>query len=226
MPRVLGHLDRHPQRGPARSLAHPGLQHPELALLDRELGVAHVAVVPLQAIEDVQELGVDLGEGVVQRGQGLGVADPGHHVLALGVDEEVAVVAGRPGGRVPGEAHAGAGPIVAVAEHHGLDVDGGTQVVGDALALPVGDGPGTVPDCETPPRSPRAAARRGPAGRAGRCAVARSAGTSGPGTAGAPSGTSASDVVPASSLAASKRSSNSCPGMSRTMRPYMAMKRR
>ena len=39
-------------------------------------------------------------------------------------------------------------------------------------------------------------------------------------------GTLASDVVPASSLAASKSESNSSPGSSRTMRAYMAMKRR
>ena len=55
------HLDRHAQRRRAGPLAHTGLQHPELALLDGELGVEHVAVVPLEPPEDVEQLPVDRG---------------------------------------------------------------------------------------------------------------------------------------------------------------------
>src|SRR6185437_6117196 len=99
--------DGHLQGGPPGALADPGLEHPELALLDGELGVAHVAVVALQAVEDVEELAVDLGEGGFEGGEGLGVADAGDDVLALSVDQEVAVLALVPGGRVPGEADAG-----------------------------------------------------------------------------------------------------------------------
>ena len=50
------HVDRHLQGGGAGALAHPGLEHPELALLDGELGVAHVAVVALEAGEDLEQL--------------------------------------------------------------------------------------------------------------------------------------------------------------------------
>ena len=75
----------------------------------------------------------------------LGVADAGHHVLALGVDQEVAVGPVLAGGGVAGEADAGAGVVVAVAEHHRLHVDRGAEVVADALADAVGDGPGAVP---------------------------------------------------------------------------------
>ena len=146
--RVLGHVHGHLERGVAGALAHPGLEHPELVLLDGELGVAHVAVVGFQAGEDGQELGVDLGEGLLEGGEGLGVADAGHHVLALGVDQEVAVLALGAGGRVAGEAHAGAGTVVAVAEDHGLDVHGRAEIVGDAFVVAVGDGPGTVPGGE------------------------------------------------------------------------------
>ena len=87
------HVDRHPERGPAGALAHPGLEHPQLALLDGELGVAHVPVVGLEAGEDGQQLGVDRRELVLQGRERLGVPDAGHHVLALGVDQEVAVLA-------------------------------------------------------------------------------------------------------------------------------------
>ena len=91
---------------------------------------------------------MDLGELLGQGVEVLGVADAGHHVLALGVDEEVAVGLVLAGGGVAGEADAGAAVVVAVAEHHRLDVDGGAQVVGDALPHPVGDGPGAVPRLE------------------------------------------------------------------------------
>ena len=56
MCRSLGHLDGHAQRGRAGALADAGLQHPELALLDGELGVAHVAVVALEPGEDLEQL--------------------------------------------------------------------------------------------------------------------------------------------------------------------------
>ena len=104
-----------------------------------------------------EELGVDRRERVGHGGQREGGADAGHDVLALGVDEEVAVGAGRAGGRVAGEGHAGARAVVAVAEHHRLHVDRGAEVVGDALAAAVGLGPGRLPrlrkTASTAPRS-------------------------------------------------------------------------
>ena len=45
---LVDHVDRDPERRLRRALADPGLQHPELAALDGELDVAHVAVVPLE----------------------------------------------------------------------------------------------------------------------------------------------------------------------------------
>ena len=78
----------------------------------------------------------------------LGVADARHHVLALGVHQEVAVGPVLAGGGVAGEAHAGAGVVVAVAEHHGLHVHGGAEIVADLLAHPVRDGAGAVPRLE------------------------------------------------------------------------------
>ena len=142
------HLHRHAQRGAPGALADPRLEHPEAALLDGELRVAHVAVVALEPVEDGEQLVVDLGEVLAEPVEVLGVADAGHHVLSLGVDQEVAVGPVLAGGRVAGEADAGAGALVAVAEHHGLDVDRGAQVVADLLAHPVGHGAGRVPRAE------------------------------------------------------------------------------
>ncbi len=146
--RVGGHVDRHPEGGLAGALAHPGLEHPQLALFDGELGVAHVPVVLLEPGEDGQQLGVDLRELALQRRERLRVADTGHHIFALGVDQVVAVLALLAGGGVAGEAHPGSRLVIPVAEHHGLDVDRGAELVGDPLPHPVGVGPGAVPGLE------------------------------------------------------------------------------
>ena len=91
---------------------------------------------------------MDLGELLLQLRDGLGVADPGHDVLALRVDQEVPVGALGPRRRVAGEPDAGARVVVPVAEDHRLHVDRGAEVVRDALALAVGDGAGPVPAAE------------------------------------------------------------------------------
>ena len=55
----LGGMDRlflDLERGARGALAHAGLQHPELALLDGELDVAHVAVLALELVEDAPQL--------------------------------------------------------------------------------------------------------------------------------------------------------------------------
>ena len=146
--RALGHVDRHLQRGRPGALADTGLQHPELALVDRELGVAHVGVVLFESQEDLQQLGVDHREVLLHVVEVLGVADTRHHVLALGVHEEVAVRLVLTGGGVAREPHARARVVVTVPEHHGLHVDRRAEVVIDLLPDAIGDGPCAVPALE------------------------------------------------------------------------------
>ena len=145
---LLGHLDGHAQRGRAGALADARLQHPELALLDGELGVAHVAVVLLEPSEDREQFLVDRGEVLRQRVEVFRVADARHDVLALRVDQEVAVRLVLTGGGVAREADAGAAVVVAVAEHHRLHVDGGAEIVADALTHAIRDGARSVPAAE------------------------------------------------------------------------------
>ncbi len=54
------HLDGNADGGTAGALAVAGLQHVELAILDGEFEVLHVAVVLLQAGGDLAQLVVDL----------------------------------------------------------------------------------------------------------------------------------------------------------------------
>ena len=51
----LRHLDGNPERGLGGALAGARLQHPQLAALDGEFEVLHVAVVLLQPLADADE---------------------------------------------------------------------------------------------------------------------------------------------------------------------------
>ncbi len=136
------------QRRAGGALAVPGLEHIEVAPLDGELHVLHIPIVVLQPGGDVHELVIDGGVDLLQLGDVGGAADAGHHVLALGVHQEVAIQLLLAGDGVTGEGHTGAGVVTPVAEHHGLHVDGGAPGVGDVVLGPVVDGPLVVPGAE------------------------------------------------------------------------------
>ena len=130
---LIDQLDRDAERRPGRALAHAGLQHPQLAPLDRELDVAQVAVVQLEPMHDVHELRVRGRVDCLEVLQRHRVADAGDDVLALGIGQVVAVDATRTRARVARERHAGAGAGAGVAERHRLHVDRRAEVVRDAL---------------------------------------------------------------------------------------------
>ncbi len=133
------------ERRLGRTFADAGLQHPELAVLDGELDVAQVGVVVLEAGHDRGQLVVCGLVDLLQIGQRDGVADAGDDVLALRVDEVVAIDALRAGGRVAGERDAGARVVSPVAVDHRADVDGGAEVVWDLLLPTVERGAVGVP---------------------------------------------------------------------------------
>ncbi len=154
---VLRHLDGDAERGGGGALARAGLQHVQRVLLDRELDVLHVAVVPLQRVAYPQQLGIGLrqhhlhrqlvrpGAGLRHRLRG---AYAGDHVLALGVHQILAVEDVLAGGRVAGEADAGGAVGAHVAEHHGLDVHRRAPVGRDVVQAAVGVGARVHPGAE------------------------------------------------------------------------------
>ena len=133
----IGELDGDAQRRFGGALAAAGLQHPQLALLDRELHVLHVAVVlfeqrvdPRQLLERLRHRGFHrglVGAGFLARilGDVLRRADAGHHVLALRVDQEFAVQLALAGRGIARERNAGRRGLAHIAEHHRLHVDRG-----------------------------------------------------------------------------------------------------
>ena len=53
---LLDHFDSDAQSGGCGTLAHAGLEHPELSLLDSKLNIAHIAVMILERQEHALEL--------------------------------------------------------------------------------------------------------------------------------------------------------------------------
>ena len=121
-------------RGP---LGAAGLEHVELAALDRELEVLDVAVVLLELLADPHELAVDGGHVGLHLADLGGRPDARHDVLALGVGEVLAVQDLLARVRVAGEGDAGPRVVAHVAEDHGHDVDRRPQVMGDVLVVAV-----------------------------------------------------------------------------------------
>ena len=147
---LFDHLDRNMQRGGGGALADARLEHPQLALFDRELDIAHIAEVVLEDHEHFLELVARFLEtlNVFKVGDGARVANAGDNVFALGVDQIVAIELLRAVGGIAGKRDASGGGVALVAEHHGLHVNGGAQVIGDLVLLAVQRRTRVVPAAE------------------------------------------------------------------------------
>ncbi len=107
-PAFLDHVRGDLDGGLRGALTVACLQHPQLALLDGELDILHVVVVGLEVLADVGELLVDRGHLALELADRQRGADAGHDVLALCVEEELAVDLLLAAGGVAGECDAGA----------------------------------------------------------------------------------------------------------------------
>ena len=148
---LIGELDRDADRGLGGALAVAGLQHPEPALLDRELHVLHVAVVllelridPRQLLEGFRHRGFHrrlVGAGFDARSFGdvLRGADAGDDVLALRVDQEFAVQPALAGRGIAREGDAGGRGVAHIAEHHGLHRHRGAPGFRNVVQAAIGD---------------------------------------------------------------------------------------
>ena len=145
---LVHHVDGQLDGSRPGALAVAGLQQEQAPLLDGELHVLHVAVVFLEPPSYLLQLRHHLRGRVTQLAERQRGADSGHHVLALGVDQVLAVEGVLAGGGIAGEADAGAGVVAEVAEHHRLHVDGGAEQALDAFYLAVADRSGAVPGAE------------------------------------------------------------------------------
>ena len=118
------HRGAHPRRGV--HLAVAGLQAVERAFLDGVFKVLYFAVMRFQAVAQVDQLPVHLRHFLFHLLHRLRGANAGNHVLALGIDQVLAVHDVFAGARVAREADAGGAVGAHVAEHHGHHIDRGT----------------------------------------------------------------------------------------------------
>ena len=165
---LMGHIDRHLERGFGSALARTGLEHPQLPALDREFDVLHIAVVRFEQFEHGGQLGIGRWHGLFHAdclgpspgprclGQVLRSADPGHHVFALRVDQPFAVIGLLAGRRIAGKGDPGGAGIAHVAEHHRLYIDGSAPVTRNVIETAVNLGPVGIPAIENrPDRAPQ-----------------------------------------------------------------------
>ena len=148
---LVHHLHSHAHGCRGGALAHPGLENPQLLALDRELDVAHVAVVAFQCRHDPCQFGMVDGMNRCQVCERERVANSGHHVFSLGVLQVVPVRDALSGRRVSGETDASAGVVAQITEHHRLHVARCTQIVRDPVESAVLLRPSVVPRTEHRP---------------------------------------------------------------------------
>ena len=157
---LFHHVGSHSQSSNAGTFSDAALKHIQLAVLDGELYIQHIVEAVFQSLTDVAEFLISFGHKLLHRVhvlvllvlgvvvQRVGGTDTGHHILALGVDEPLAIEEVFAGGGVTGESNAGGAVVAHIAEHHSLHVDGSTPIVGNTLDATVANGLLTVPALE------------------------------------------------------------------------------
>eukprot|EP00438_Fugacium_kawagutii_P021523 Skav233408 [mRNA] locus=scaffold892:134441:141349:+ [translate_table: standard] len=146
----VGHVNRNLQSSRSCTLSIAGLQHVELALLDRKLDVLHVLVVSLELLSHREQLLEDVWHDLFQGWQvgAMGLASPDgkllwsadacHNIFSLSVDQKFTIEFVLASGRIASEGNSGSTVIAHVTEDHGLHVHCCAPPLWDVMQLPVG----------------------------------------------------------------------------------------
>ena len=134
--------------GGGGALAVTGLEHVQLALLDSELHVLHVAVMVFERVANLQELLVNVGKNFRHFGNGHRRANACNDVFALRVHKELAHKTFFARGGVTRERNARAAIVAHVAESHHLDVDCRAPRIRNVVVHAVNVCAGVVPRTE------------------------------------------------------------------------------
>ena len=143
----LLHLDCDVQSCSSSTLTNTGLKHPKLTLFNGELDVAHIAEMVFEDGEYLFELTTSLfkARSFLELCNGAGITNTGNNVFALCVNKVVAVEFLFAICRVTRKSNARSGGVALVAENHGLNVYGSTQIIGDLILLAVENSARIVP---------------------------------------------------------------------------------
>ena len=141
----VGHFDGDTDGSACGTFTITGLEHPQLTLFDGELDILHFAVMLFQLAGDRMELLVDFGVFGFELGDGHGGTDTGDHVFTLRVHQEVTEEFVLASGWVTGKGYTCTGAITHVTEYHGLNVDGSTEIMGNAGGIAIIKGALAIP---------------------------------------------------------------------------------
>ena len=151
------HLHGNLQRSLRGSLAGARLQHPQFAVLDGEFEILHVGIVLLKPLRNGAELGKRRRHDLFQRwlvrsrcdtcffGDVLRRANTGNDVLALRVDQKLAVELLFAGRWIAREGNPRRRPIAHIAEYHRLNADGRSPALRNVVQAAIGDRAGIHP---------------------------------------------------------------------------------
>src|SRR6267378_3304751 len=138
-------VNRDLHRGPGGPFCRPGLEHPQLSALDRELDVLNVPEVLLEESGDVDQLRKYRGQRFAHLRNRHGRPDARDDVLALRIRQELAEQLFLSGRGIPSKDHSRPGVGPHVPEHHCLDTRGGPEVMRNLVEISIVHGPLAVP---------------------------------------------------------------------------------
>ena len=123
------------------TLTNTSLKHPELTILNGELDVHHVCVMILKNLKDVEELLACLLEcrNLNEVCNRLSITNTSNNVLALSVDQEVAVALVSTICRVTSKCNASCRSLTLVTKDHDLNVNCSTKLIRNLVLLAVKD---------------------------------------------------------------------------------------
>ncbi len=142
---LVHHLNGDTHRGQPGALSIARLEHVQLAFLDGELKILHVAIMLLEPGRNFAELPVNVRHDFLQFENWHRRANARDNILALRVHKEFAVeffVAHR---GITGEAHARAAGLAQIAKDHCLYVDRGSEHVINVVDAAIMLGPIVLP---------------------------------------------------------------------------------
>ena len=145
---LLNHLNCNANRSRSSSLTRSALEHEQLSVLNGELNVLHVLVVLLKLVHRIDELLVDSRILLFEFADRYGSSNTSDDVLALCVHQVFAKDFSSSDAWVAAESNASSAVVARVTVDHGLDVDGGADLIRDLLGSAIEDGSLVVPTAE------------------------------------------------------------------------------
>src|SRR4030095_6883684 len=108
-----------------------------LPLFNREFDVLHFSIMLFEDLANLLQVTCRLGQRLAELCNRSRCANTRDHILALGIDEKLAIEALIAGGWVACESDSGRAIIAEITKGHGLDVHRRAPIVGNLIKLAI-----------------------------------------------------------------------------------------